>query len=223
MIKRWNETVAPKDIVYIIGDFSMRKSDLHFAQKLNGYKILISGNHDYSHPLFEKKQTKSLYLKYFNEVHDTLIISKKKLGDSGDELVMLSHFPSEDGKAKHGMYKKYSKWRPVFTGLIICGHVHGAWLKKNNNINVGVDCWDFKPIPFYKIWDLYRSDSNFVPVNKKWTNKLWKFYHTILIKSRKIFHKVINILRRNFIFINKFGVNHGANRGDSAKSSNDKL
>lgn len=42
IIERWNETVAPEDTVFILGDFG----DMNYWYHLNGKKILIKGNHD---------------------------------------------------------------------------------------------------------------------------------------------------------------------------------
>ena len=42
IIKNWNTTVSPEDIVFILGDFG----DMDYWYKLNGKKTLIKGNHD---------------------------------------------------------------------------------------------------------------------------------------------------------------------------------
>ena len=49
ILKNWNERVTNGDMVYILGDVSMRgkKEDLiAFVAQLKGRKILIKGNHD---------------------------------------------------------------------------------------------------------------------------------------------------------------------------------
>ena len=48
MIRKWNEKVTQRDDVYIIGDFSIAKSDAttKVLNQLNGKKHLIVGNHD---------------------------------------------------------------------------------------------------------------------------------------------------------------------------------
>lgn len=48
LIKRWNEVVAPGDIVYHLGDFSFHRPQetTKVLRKLNGQIILIEGNHD---------------------------------------------------------------------------------------------------------------------------------------------------------------------------------
>jgi calcineurin-like phosphoesterase family protein len=46
MVKRWNETVRPKDKVYHLGDVVMNRKSLGILRRLNGDKVLIKGNHD---------------------------------------------------------------------------------------------------------------------------------------------------------------------------------
>ena len=42
IIKNWNTTVSPEDIVFILGDFG----DMNYWPRLSGKKFLIKGNHD---------------------------------------------------------------------------------------------------------------------------------------------------------------------------------
>lgn len=49
MIENWNRIVTPEDTVYVLGDFSDyndAKKEAEILQRLNGYKILVMGNHD---------------------------------------------------------------------------------------------------------------------------------------------------------------------------------
>ena len=48
LIKRWNNRVKETDTVFILGDFNFGgvKERNKLFKKLNGYKILIKGNHD---------------------------------------------------------------------------------------------------------------------------------------------------------------------------------
>lgn len=46
LVKRWNDVVKIHDKVFVLGDFAMGKSNLHYAGRLNGKKHLIMGNHD---------------------------------------------------------------------------------------------------------------------------------------------------------------------------------
>lgn len=51
LIANWNRTVQPRDHVFMLGDFAFaNKERTHeLAARLNGYKILILGNHDRGH------------------------------------------------------------------------------------------------------------------------------------------------------------------------------
>jgi calcineurin-like phosphoesterase family protein len=46
MVRRWNETVKPKDKVYHLGDVVINRKSLKIMSRLNGDKVLIRGNHD---------------------------------------------------------------------------------------------------------------------------------------------------------------------------------
>lgn len=60
MIKRWNDTVGPKDKVYHLGDVAINRKGLPIMDRLNGNKVLIKGNHD----IFPLKD----YVKYFRDI-----------------------------------------------------------------------------------------------------------------------------------------------------------
>lgn len=46
MIEKHNSVVRTKDKVYLLGDFCFSKKHIHIADRLNGDKVLIKGNHD---------------------------------------------------------------------------------------------------------------------------------------------------------------------------------
>lgn len=46
MIKNWNDIVSPKDRVYHLGDFCIKRKDLKIFERLNGRICLVIGNHD---------------------------------------------------------------------------------------------------------------------------------------------------------------------------------
>lgn len=51
MVRRWNSVVRPSDKVYHLGDVAIPRSGLKTLERLNGDKVLISGNHDASYHL----------------------------------------------------------------------------------------------------------------------------------------------------------------------------
>jgi calcineurin-like phosphoesterase family protein len=61
LVKRWNETVNPKDTVWHLGDVLFGKESFEILSQLNGVKKLVMGNHD-RYPTTD-------YLKYFNQVY----------------------------------------------------------------------------------------------------------------------------------------------------------
>lgn len=79
MIENWNKIVRPVDKVYIVGDFVMRKKHLLIANRLNGKKCLIGGNHDI--------EGAKEYLKYFYDVRAFHYLDK----------FAISHFPIHPG------------------------------------------------------------------------------------------------------------------------------
>jgi calcineurin-like phosphoesterase family protein len=60
MVKRWNDTVGPKDKVYHLGDVVINRKFLPILDRLNGDKVLYKGNHD----IFRLAD----YVKYFRDI-----------------------------------------------------------------------------------------------------------------------------------------------------------
>jgi calcineurin-like phosphoesterase family protein len=75
MVKRWNETVGPKDKVYHLGDVVINRKALATLDRLNGDKVLIKGNHD----IFPLKD----YVKYFRDIRAYHVMNG----------MILSHIP----------------------------------------------------------------------------------------------------------------------------------
>ncbi len=135
IIKRHNEIVKPGDLVYHLGDTTLWKQSQseqleRIIQKLNGRHILILGNHDRMDP-FKYHQIG------FEHVHTALEITIE-----GTKLVLF-----HDPTWAHSVQEDVD---------IIAGHVHTMWKSMAYNsfgfkravINVGVDVWDYRPVPF---------------------------------------------------------------------------
>lgn len=118
METRWNEAIKVRDVVYFLGDFAMGPRILipQTLKKLNGYKILVRGNHDRSEAYMLESG--------FDESHEEL-----RVNIDGIELYMR-HRPAKDWKG---------------ADYHLCGHVHEHMKRRGNMINVGVDVWDFRP------------------------------------------------------------------------------
>lgn len=207
MIKRWNAVVKPEDTVYHLGDVAMHTVPMkRLLPRLNGNKILIVGNHDLMYSYFLKsrgqkfvdKMTKDYLDAGFAEINTNEVLclalpanSQNKLNESGG-CVRLSHFPTKN--ISDEFYNdRHSASRPEDDGILnICGHVHQHWLKRGNNINVGVDVWDFTPVSLDTIIELWHKGPENLPAPKVLRIIVWKLYHTIVWRL----NNVVNFLKR---------------------------
>lgn len=155
MIQEWNKRVKPNEKVYVLGDFAFSGWTLtkKILDRLQGHKILITGNHDVA-------AHKSL-ASGFQEVHENIYI---EIGNK--RKVFLSHFPFHPMTSYSNIEgavtvaypwekvdKRYMHKRIVDDGemWLLHGHVHNAWRQNGRQINVGVDQWEFKPVSHEKI------------------------------------------------------------------------
>lgn len=153
LVARWNETVGPKDHVWVLGDAVMgnREKNLKHIGRLNGTKVLIPGNHDYVHPLRDQMDKWGpLYRQVFADIWPTEMVVSLE-----GTIVRLCHFPYEGDHTAEPRYNQaeIDKYIPKDDGMpLIHGHTHGENPVKNKKqIDIGVDAWDYRPVP---LWDL---------------------------------------------------------------------
>lgn len=139
IINNYNKIIKPKDNVIFVGDICYNNDKLDLINKLNGKKHLILGNHD---DLDQEK-----YEEYFITVQHDTEITKNGLN------LYINHYPS---------LAKIDKWN-------ICGHVHNSWRFQKNTINVGVDCWQFKPVSIEQIKKLMEA------IEKHYDKDVWAY------------------------------------------------
>lgn len=161
MVKNWNDTVGPDDEVYCLGDFAMafRSVEL-YSRRLNGTKYLVPGNHDFCHSYHKKgrnPENRKEWIKKYEEYGWIVLPEQTTLDLPGIAVVQMCHHPyilvgeGDD---------KYEKWRPKDDGRwLLCGHVHEKWKVVDRMINVGVDQWNFKPVPLSEIQKIICSSS----------------------------------------------------------------
>lgn len=138
IIKNWNERVAFRDEVYILGDVaicSAKRAD-EFLGQLNGRKYLIAGNHDKG--LIKKAE----FNQHFEWIKDLYTV---KIQDPdaprGVQRIVLFHYAMLIWDQAH-----YGAWH-------LHGHSHGN-LKVDlsvKRLDVGMDCHDFFPIDYTTI------------------------------------------------------------------------
>lgn len=154
LIDNWNDLVSEDDIVVILGDVVMgqRAKTLPLVRRLNGFKMLYCGNHDYPWVGCSAKERAKIS-DYFN-LGGLDYIEPNGSGqmDIGGHQVNLCHFPYS---GDHTDEERFTEHRPADNGnVLLHGHVHDMWKVNGRQINVGVDVWDFCPVPKSDILDL---------------------------------------------------------------------
>lgn len=137
LIKNWNSVISAKgDTVYILGDFSFYKDQqktINVLNRLNGSeKHLILGNHDVHMKAWVKEKFTSC--EYYKEIYipDTE-------GYGGKQFVVLMHYAMKVfNKCHHGAIQLF-------------GHSHGTILGNSQQLDVGVDCWNYTPVSYTQI------------------------------------------------------------------------
>ena len=160
LVENWNSKVRPDDTVIHLGDvaFGHREETLKTIDRLNGYKILIPGNHDNISSLYPKKIDRwmPIYLSHFDQIW-----AESSPASFGGQFVMLSHYPPAE-IPDHGEEDRYPHLRPELNSVFpmyIHGHTHQQHTVtelSNGAIayNVGVDSNGFAPVPVDEIMEL---------------------------------------------------------------------
>lgn len=140
MVDRWNALVGMNDVVYHIGDFSLR-DDPHcvdMIDNLNGTLYLIAGNHD---------RDKILKAKRWKAVYDMLTVKVEP-----DIEIILCHYPLERWpKSHYGAYHFH-------------GHTHGTLRSTGRRQDVGVDVWGFAPVSLARLIDFLKPATVELPI-----------------------------------------------------------
>jgi calcineurin-like phosphoesterase family protein len=170
LIKNWNETVGPDDEVFHLGDVALGPWSEwdNVLTRLNGFKVLVVGNHDRVFKGMSTAQNERfypLYAGWFDVVTDEV----KNLRLSDGTMVNLSHFPytgdSHDGD-------RYDEFRLADEGkTLIHGHTHAEFDKHGRDarvsrtaagtlqVHVGQDAWGYRPVPEAEVIRLIQDES----------------------------------------------------------------
>lgn len=116
LVERWNAKVGKRDRVICLGDWCMSAKHYKVADRLNGMKSLVMGNHD-------SGDLRHL-INHFHSVHGSLF--KKGL--------LLTHIPV--------LMDGYHNYDWVVHGHI---HHSDQNVKDHRYINVNMDVWDYVP------------------------------------------------------------------------------
>jgi calcineurin-like phosphoesterase family protein len=127
LIKNWNSVVSPHDTVYHLGDFCFPKKDKgveYYLNQLNGHIHMIWGNHDKEAKKFSHR---------FESVQDYKEIYVNLPNGATQFIVMFHYSIAEWNKCHRGSWHLW-------------GHSHNNRKPNGLSFDVGVDCWDYKPV-----------------------------------------------------------------------------
>lgn len=132
LIANWNAVVRPKDTVYHLGDFAFRarRKPREYLARLHGVMHLIRGNHD--------EETLKDCPDAFASLSDL-----KEVKWEGQRITLCHYAMKTWNKSHHGAWQLY-------------GHTHGDMPDDPTrfSLDVGVDCHDYRPIPFERVAEL---------------------------------------------------------------------
>ena len=137
IINNFNSKVRPGDTVYILGDLYFGKTAERldgFLSRLNGNKILILGNHDYS-KFKDVYRRNFVAVKDYDETYITVDGIKTK--------VVMSHYPMLAWNGQHR------------GSIMLHGHCHSNMRYPfiNRIMDVGVDAQNWFPVTDAEIWE----------------------------------------------------------------------
>ncbi len=155
LVENYNEVVSMNDIVYIVGDFAMGKiaDTLEIANELNGYKVLVAGNHD---RMFKEKGRVKWHHKYLDAGFNDVLYGQQKVLLSDDTWIDVCHFPYSGDSQEED---RYLDSRPQRRGnWLLHGHIHGKnRLSGEKQIDVGVDANGYYPVSEKEILDIIKG------------------------------------------------------------------
>jgi calcineurin-like phosphoesterase family protein len=128
MLDNWNNTVAPDNLVYFLGDMTFGRNHReagYWLSRLNGRKIFVRGSHDWREEI------------------------------NGDNILKVVDIETiqVEGVSFLLIHDAFSPAVNSWDGWIIHGHTHNHTPSLNNGrrINVSVEVIGYKPVSLYKI------------------------------------------------------------------------
>jgi calcineurin-like phosphoesterase family protein len=133
MVELWNTVIKPEDEVWHLGDFAIRQPAERVASllgELHGRKHLIIGNND-----------------------DAVVT-----GCAGWTSVQAYAELTVEGTSLVFCHYPFRTWRNMGKGWInLHGHSHGRLKPLPRQFDVGVDVWDFQPVPLARFVSVTNS------------------------------------------------------------------
>ncbi len=144
LIQRWNETVSEQDEVWVLGDVALGPitESLALVSRLGGRKLLVTGNHDRCWAGHGPKSER--WVDVYRDAGFDEVLHGWVPTQLGPYEALACHLPYEGDSHDDD---RFDSQRPIDEGrLLLHGHVHSRWQINGNQVNVGVDVWDYRPV-----------------------------------------------------------------------------
>lgn len=141
-VSNFNSVLTDEDLLIIVGDAAMghRADTLRLFSDIAGTKLLVTGNHDYVHPMHSDKMVEK-WMPVYEEHFDAIVTNSTLfMGEAG--LFVINHFPYAGDHAENRYdAAEIDLWRPEDEGdWLLHGHVHSQEaLWGPRQIHVGID------------------------------------------------------------------------------------
>jgi calcineurin-like phosphoesterase family protein len=147
LISNWNTMACADDHIYVLGDFSLKSPPAinQWLSQLNGTKHLIWGNHDKG---FGGNRQSWKWIRLYLDAGFSSVQSFLRLKINGKE-VMLSHFPYDGDHTENNRYEQYrlrDMGLPLLHGHTHSNGIYSRSLAGTQQIHMGVDAWNLKPV-----------------------------------------------------------------------------
>jgi len=149
MIERWNQMVGPDDIVLHLGDLALGpiEQSVGLTAQLHGRRLLVPGNHDRVSPATQSNRAIERFRPIYEDAGWT-VLSEVLDGHRHGRRLLASHYPFVGDSTG---VERHSSRRPNDSGVpLVHGHTHdrGFGPHGSHEFHVGVDAFDFRPVPF---------------------------------------------------------------------------
>jgi calcineurin-like phosphoesterase family protein len=163
---------SPEDQLLILGDVVMGQRDLGLpllgnllAELPHTKAFLIPGNHDHCHPMHKSggQPRCEAWVHKYTDLGRLTILPPELTFSTPEGDVTFCHFPFT---GDHTDEVRYQEWRPEDRGqYLLHGHLHGTHGARTGprSMDVGVDAWGYRPVPFKLVFKQLTTLDVYVP------------------------------------------------------------
>lgn len=157
LIDNWNSCVRDEDIVFVLGDFFMGKTEdvPRLLNQLKGMIYLITGNHD-----------SNSKLKLYEDSDKVVVLGDYNVFYYDGHYIVMNHYPIAGDNTTRQLHLDCEGWKQAtdffkyrqFSSIYLYGHVHSAKVNEPwNSFHVGVDTNNLKPVLLDSIVDKWEE------------------------------------------------------------------